>query len=170
MWRPMTEKDFPNLMEIVKEINDGYVIELEGFEDELVQPFDLHVEIETDDDTNYVRIVDYNEELTWDGMFTERTLEKLNAALKKDTDDNAYFDALDVAQWSADWEKGRSRYREENLEGEISIGVSRALINYIDDNGIEPKTWTYSQKKAFDDAKKQMVKVCMELINSWKEN
>ena len=33
MWTPMTEKDFPKLMETVKKINDGYVIKVEGFED-----------------------------------------------------------------------------------------------------------------------------------------
>lgn len=165
MWRPMTEKDFPNLMETIKEINDG-----EWVEDIFIQPFDLHIEFETDNDTNYVRIVDYNEELTWDGLLTEIYMEKLNNALKKDTDDSAYFEPIQCSEWSADWEKGRSRYDEESLGLDIHIGILQAISDYIDDNGIESCTWTDEQVKSFEDAYKNVKDVCMDIINSWKEH
>lgn len=167
MWTPMTEKDFPKLMETVKKINDGYVIKVEGFEDEICKPFDLHIKIETINNTNCVTITDYNEELTYDGLLTESTMKELETALKEDTgDENAYFEAVTVAEWSADWTTNRSRYDKESLELDISIGIHKALINYIDDNEIEPK-WTNEQKKMFDEAEKRIVDTCKLLLNLW---
>ena len=168
MWTPMTEKDFPKLMETVRRINDGYVIHVDGFEDEICQPFDLHIKIETINNTNCVTITDYNEELTYDGFLTERTMKELDAALKEDTgDENAYFDAVTTAEWSADWTPNKSKYDRESLRLDISIGIHEALIKYIDDNGIKPK-WTNEQKKIFDEAEKHMFDTVCLLTDMWK--
>ena len=136
MWKPLTEKDFPKFMAKVKEINEGW-----KFEDlDPIIPFNIHVEITSENGSNNLRIVDYNEELTWDGMLTESTLNALNKALREDTKDpNAYFDCMSCSEWVADWE-GRHRFDRESMELEMHIGVSKALIKYIDDNGAEKRS------------------------------
>lgn len=166
MWKPVTEKDFPKFMETVKEINNGYEIE----DLDPIKPFDIHVEITSENGNNNLRIVDYNEELTWDGMLTETTLEKLNNALREDTNDpNAYFDCMCCSEWVADW-KGRDRYDRESMELDMHIGISQALVEYIDDNGIKNHPWTDKQKRDFDKAFEKLVNICNGIIDSWEEN
>ena len=163
MWKPVTEKDFPKFMEKVNEINNGYKIE----DLDPIKPFDIHVEITSENGRNNLRIVDYNEELTWDGMLTETTLKELNNALREDTNDpHAYFDCMSCSEWVADW-KGRDRYDRESMEIEMHIGVSKPILNYIDDNGTKTRTWTDKQNRDFDNAFNELVKVVNGIIDSW---
>ena len=165
MWKELTEKDFPKFMEKVNEINKGW-----KYEDlDPIVPFDIHVEITSENGRNNLRIVDYNEELTWDGSLTQSTLKELNNALREDTNDpSAYFDCMSCAEWLADWE-GRSRYNRESMEMEMHIGVSEPIVKYIDDNGTKTRTWTAKQKSDFDNAFNELVKVVNGIIDSWEE-
>lgn len=166
MWKPVTEKDFPKFMETVKEINKGW-----KYEDlDPIKPFDIHVEITSENGRNNLRIVDYNEELTWDGMLTESTLEKLNKALREDTNDpEAYFDCMSCSEWIADWE-GRDRYDKEAMELDMHIGILKALNSYIDDNGIETHKWTNEQCNNFEAAFRTLVTICNGILDSWEKN
>ena len=163
MWKPVTEKDFPKFMETVKEINNGW-----KYEDlDPIVPFDIHVEITSENGTNNLRIVDYNEELTWDGMLTEQTFRKLNEALREDTKDpDAYFDCMSCSEWVADWE-GRHKYDRSTMEIDMHIGVLKALQSYIDDNGTNNRYWTRKQKDDFDRTFNELVKVVNGIIDSW---
>ena len=164
MWKPVTEKDFPKFTEKVKEINNGY-----KYDDlDPIKPFNIHVEITSENGRNNLRIVDYNEELTWDGMLTESTMEKLEQALKEDTNDpNAYFDCMSCSEWLADWE-GRDRYDKEAMELDMHIGILDAFQKYIADNG-KHKYWTRKQKDDFDRTFNELVKVVNGIIDSWEE-
>lgn len=151
MFKAKTLEDFKELQKLVEELNKEGIWKLE-------------IKIEKDYSECDLYIVDHTEELYYGGCLFEKTMEKLDKALKEDTNDKgAYFDCVCPGRWLADFE-GRDRYDEELMELDISIAIKEAMCKYMDDTGLEPH-WTIETQQKLDELPKIAVELIKEILN-----
>jgi hypothetical protein len=150
MFKAKNLKDFNELQKVVEELNKEKI-------------WKIRLEVKQDYSECDLYVIDNTEELYYDGCLFEYAMEKLNNALKIDTDDSgAFFDCECPGRWIADFE-GRSRYDERSMELDIHIALGKALLRYMDDNGLEPH-WTDELKKKFDELPKVAVSLIKEIL------
>ena len=150
MFKAKTLEDFKELQKLVEELNKENVWKLE-------------LEIKKEHSECDLYIVDHAEELYYGGFLFDSTMERLDDALKLDTDDsNAFFDCICPGRWIADFE-GRCRYTEESMKLDIHIAAMEAMYKYMKDNGLEPH-WTEETKKKFDGLADTTVKLIKEIL------
>lgn len=149
MFKAKTLEDFKELQKLVEELNKEGIWKLE-------------LKIENDYSECDLYIVDHTEELYYGGFMFDNTIERIDKALKKDTDDKAYFDCVCPGRWLADFE-GRSRYDEESMRLDISIAIKEAMCKYMDDNGLEPH-WTAETMYKLDELPKIAVDLIKEVL------
>lgn len=148
-WKPKTNEDFPNLLNAIKEINADEIMEFDDGTTEILSSsykLSLRINVDEENGSQDVEILDDYEELYYGGFRFEKTLDKLNEALRKDTDDGAYFDCVCPGRWSADFE-GKYRYNMESLKGHIECEVKKAILNYMISNDKHPD-WGIHKEKA----------------------
>ena len=151
MFKAKTLDDFKELHKVVKELNKEKI-------------WRLRLEVKQEYSECDLYVVDNTEELYYDGCLFEYAMEKLNNALKSDTDDSgAYFDCECPGRWIADF-KGRSKYDEKSMKLDLHIALGEALLRYMDDNGFEPH-WTDELKKKFDELPEMAVDLIKEILN-----
>lgn len=150
MFKAKTLNDFTELQKVITELNKENIWKLELKIDKEYSECDLYV-------------IDHTEELYYGGFMFESTLDKINSALRKDTDDtHAYFDCVCPGRWLADF-KGRDPYDEHLMELDISIAIKEAMLRYMDDNGLEPH-WTDELKDKFEDIPEVVVELIKEIL------
>lgn len=150
MFKAKILEDFRELRKLVEELNK------EGM-------WELELEIKNEHSECDLYITDGYEELYYSGYMFDQTIEKLNAALQKDTNDkSAFFDCVCPGRWIADFE-GRSRYDEESMKLDISIAIKEAMCKYMDDNGLEPH-WTSETMYRLDELPKIAVELITEVL------
>jgi hypothetical protein len=150
MFKAKTIEDFKELRRLVEELNKEGVWKLE-------------IKIGTEYSECDLYVVDHTEELYYGGCLFEKTIEKLDAALKEDTNDkSAYFDCVCPGRWLADFE-GRSRYDEESMKLDISIAIKEAMCKYMDDNGLKPY-WTVKTQQKLDEVPNIAVELIKEVL------
>ena len=150
MFKPKTLVDFEQLQKTIELINKDDI-------------WKLRLEVEQEHSECDLYIIDETEELYYGGYAFDRVMEYLEKALRFDTGDNsAYFDCVCPGRWIADFE-GRSRYTEEDMELDISIAISKAILKYMDDNGLEPH-WTDELRKRDGELPKLVVDFIKELL------
>lgn len=150
MFKAKTLEDFKELRKLVEELNKEGVWKLE-------------IKIGTEYSECDLYVVDHTEELYYGGCLFENTMEKLDAALKEDTnDDGAFFDCVCPGRWLADFE-GRNRYDEESMMLDIDIAIMESMLKYMDDNGLETH-WTDELKQKFDELPKKVIELIKEVV------
>lgn len=148
-WTPKTKEDFPHLNCLIDRLNKPMEENFDGEVFTSDSPWDLSLRVESDEENGIttLEILDSNEELYYDGFRFEKTMEELEDALRKDTEDSeAYFDCICPGRWSADFE-GRYRYDMESLKGHIECEVNKAILNYMISNDKQPN-WGIHKEKA----------------------
>ena len=151
MFKAKTLEDFTELRKLVEALNKEGIWKLE-------------LKIGTEHSECDLYVVDHTEELYYGGFLFDKTLYRLNEALKEDTNDgNAFFDCVCPGRWIADFE-GRSRYTEESMELDIDIAIMEAMYKYMKDSGLEPH-WTEELNQKLDDIPKMAVKLIKEVLN-----
>lgn len=145
-WTPKTNADFPSINALIEKLNQPI-----DFGGELIgdSPWNLSLKIDVDETNgiNTIEIIDSNEELYYEGFRFEKTMEWLEDALRKDTeDDEAYFDCVCPGRWSADFE-GRYRYDMESVKIHINCEVHSAIADYMYSNDAKPN-WGINNEKA----------------------
>lgn len=154
MFKAKTLEDFKELRRVIEEINKEDI-------------YKLRLEIEQEFSECDLYVCDSTEELYYGGFLFERTLEELEKALQKDTGDSgAYFDCECPGRWVADFE-GRSRYDEKDMEIDIHIAISKAMLKYMEDNGLEPH-WTDELKYMFERLPIEIVDLILKVLDSTK--
>lgn len=146
MFKAKTLEDFKELQKLVEELNKEGIWKLE-------------LKIENDYSECDLYIIDHTEELYYGGFMFDKTMERIDNALKIDTDDSgAFFDCDCPGRWIADFE-GRNRYDEESMRLDIDIAIMEAMYKYMEDAGLKPH-WTEETKQKL----KALPNIAVELI------
>lgn len=148
-WKPITLGDLPNLQKAVEEVNSWEV-------------HDLYIKLSTENERNNIEILDNTEELYYSGFKFDDAMDKLNDALRLDTDNGAYFDCVCPGRWLADYDN-RDRYTIEDVQSHIELAMSQAMCNYMISNGIE-YNWTEELRDMYD-----RVELNKEFMNFFKK-
>ena len=151
MFKAKTLDDFKELQKVVNELNKEKI-------------WRLRLEVKQDRSECDLYVADSTEELYYDGCLYEYAMEKLDNALKIDTNDqSAYFDCICPGRYLADFE-GRSRYDEVCMSLDIELAISEALDKYIEDNGYEIR-WTDEVKRKYKALPDIVVALIKDIIN-----
>lgn len=150
MFKAKTLEDFKELQKLVEELNKEGV-------------WKLKLKIENDYSECDLYIIDHTEELYYGGFLFDSTMERIDKALKIDTDDKgAYFDCVCPGCWLADFE-GRNRYDEESMRLDIDIVIMEAMYKYMEDAGLKPH-WTEENKQKLKALPNMAVELIKEIL------
>ena len=128
--------------------------------------FRLRLEIRQDYSECDLYVIDSTEEFYY-GDYDDYVMKILEEALEKDTGDpDAYFDCECPGRWIADFE-GRSIYSKSDMELDIDIAISKAMLKYMEDNGLEPH-WTDELKYMFERLPIEIVDLILKVLDPTK--
>ena len=165
LMRPKNLDDFPHLNCLIDRLNKPME---EKFGDETFtsdSPWKLSLRVDVDEVNGSItlEILDECEELYYEGFRFEKTMEQLEEALRKDTDDSeAYFDCVCPGRWSADF-KGRFRYSLDDIKHSIHCAAYNGILDYMQDTDNKPN-WDNGSADKIDSKIDEILELVMEVF------